>query len=81
MSYNTTKDELAYIAKKIKKIMKFNTKFYKNQEFGKWQRLEKSFNEKGKGSSKNKKIEYFNCGGLRNFATNYPSPKDVKKLI
>ena len=35
MSYNTTKDELAYIAKKIKKIMKFNTKFYKNQEFGK----------------------------------------------
>ena len=78
MSYNTTKDGLAYMAKKIKNIMKFNTKFYKNQEFRKGQRPQKSSNEKGKGSSKSKKIEYFNCGGLRNFATDYPSPKDTK---
>ena len=74
MSYNTTKDELDYMAKKIKNIMKFNTKFYKNQEFGKGQS-----NEKRKGSSENNKIEYFNYGGLRNFATNFPSPKDIKK--
>ena len=75
MSYNITKDELAHMAKRIKKIMKFNKKLYKNQESVKGKRLEKSSNEKGKSSSKGTKIECFNCGGLRHFATGYPSPK------
>ena len=35
MTYNITRDELAHMAKRIKKVMKFNKRFYKNQEFGK----------------------------------------------
>ena len=45
--------------------MKFNIRFYKNQESGKGKRPnEQSSNEKGKGFSKGKKIECFNYGGL-----------------
>ena len=81
ISYNTIKDELAHMAKRIKNIMKFNKKFYKNQESRKEKRLEKSSNEKGKGSSKGKKIECFNYGGQENFATDSPSPKYIKKSM
>ena len=35
---------------------------------------------KGKGSSRGKKVEYFNCGGLGK-AHDYPSPKDIKKSM
>ena len=57
------------MAKKIKRVMKFNKRFYKNQEFGKGIRSnEQSSNEKGKGSSKGKKVECFNYGGLGHYA-------------
>ena len=31
MSYDITKSEFTYMAKRIKRIMKFNKRFYKNQ--------------------------------------------------
>ena len=86
MSYNIARDELAHLAKKIKKVMKFNKRFYKNQESGKGKRLneqtpQKSSNDKGKGSSKGKKIECFNYRGLRQSSNDCPSSKDVKKFM
>ena len=57
MAYDITRDELAYMAKRIKKVMKFNKSFYKNQQFGIGKRLnEQSSNDKGKSFSKDKKI-------------------------
>ena len=50
--------------------MKLNKRFYKNQE-----------SRKGKGSSKGKKICYFNYGGLGHFANDRHSPKDIKMSI
>ena len=38
MSYDIAKDELAHMAKRIKKVMKFNKMFYKNQESRKGKR-------------------------------------------
>ena len=38
-------------------------------------------NDKGKGSSKGKKICCFNYGGLGHFANDCPSPKDIKMSI
>ena len=35
LSCDITSDELARVAKKIKRAMKFNKKFYENQEFRK----------------------------------------------
>ncbi|KAL6342238.1 hypothetical protein AAG906_006857 [Vitis piasezkii] len=47
--------------------MKFNKKFYKNQESEKGKSPnEKSSNEKRKGSSKGKKVQCFNCRGFDN---------------
>ena len=44
MRYDITRDELAHIAKKIKNVMKFNRKFYENQESRKRKRpKDKSF--------------------------------------
>ena len=61
MPHNITRDGLAHMAERIKKVMKFNKKFYKNQESKKWKRPnEQSSKEKDKGSSKCKKIECFN---------------------
>lgn len=58
MPYNITKDELAHMAKSIKKFMKFNRKFFKNQEFRKENRLNDKFcKENDKSFSKSKKIE------------------------
>ena len=80
MPYNITKDKLAHMVKRIKKVMKFNKKVYKNQEFEKGKRLsEQSSKEKHKDSSKDKKVECFNYGGLGHFATNCTSPRDIKK--
>ena len=80
--YDITRDELAYMAKMIKRVMKFNKRFYKNQESGKRKRLnEQSSNKKEKGSFKDKKLECFNCGGLRHYTHDCPSPKDIKKSI
>ena len=56
MSYNINKDEFAHMTKRIKKVMKFNKMFYKNQESKKGKRIEQSSKEKDKGSSKGKKI-------------------------
>ena len=66
--------------------MKFNKRFYKNQDSGKRKRPnvqmpKKSLNDKGKGSSKGKKIECFNCGGLGHYVNDYASPKDIKKSM
>ncbi|KAL6323752.1 hypothetical protein AAG906_002220 [Vitis piasezkii] len=62
--------------------MKFNKRFYKNQKSGKGKSPnEQSSNEKRKGSSKGKKIESFNCGGLGHYAQDCPSPKDAKKSM
>ena len=62
--------------------MKFNKKFYKNQEFRKGKKpKEQSSNEKRKGSSKGKEIKFYNCGSLGHYAHNCPSPKDVKKSM
>ena len=55
---------------RIKKVMKLNKRFYKNQE-----------SRKGKGSSEGKKVECFNYGGLGHFPTNCPILKDFKKSI
>ena len=64
------------MAKRIKKAMKFNKRFYKNQDLGKGKRPnEQSFNKKEKGSTKGKKVECFNCGSVRH----YPSHKNIKK--
>ena len=65
MLYDITMNELAQMTKIIKKVMKFNKRFYKKEESGKEKRpseqtFEKSSNDKGKGSSKGKKIECFN---------------------
>ena len=38
MSYDITHDELAHMAKRIKRAMRFNKRFYKNQELGKGKR-------------------------------------------
>ena len=43
MPNNITRDELDYIAKRIKNVMKFNKKFYKNQEFGKRKKQQVEF--------------------------------------
>ena len=52
------------MTKRVKRVMKFNKMFYKNQESGKWKRPnEQSSNEKRKGFSKGKKVECFNRGG------------------
>ena len=67
---------------RIKKVMKLNKRFYKNQESRKGKRSnEQTSNEKGKGSSEGKKVECFNYGGLGHFATNCPILKDFKKSI
>ena len=80
--YDITRDELAFMAKRIKRVMKFNKRFYKNQESGKWKGPNKqSSNEKGKGSSKGKKVKCFNCGGLGHYAQYCPSPKDAKNSM
>ena len=82
MTYNIARDKLAYMAKRIKKVMKFNKKFFKNQESGKEKRPnDKSSKENDKGSSKGKKVECFNCGGLRHFTIDCPSPKNIKKSM
>ena len=66
--------------------MKFNRRFYNNQESKKGKRPNKqtikmSSNDKGKGSFKGKKIECFKCGGLGHYANDCPSPKDAKKFM
>ena len=66
--------------------MKFNRRFYNNQESKKWKRpneqtIKMSSNDKGKGSFKGKKIECFNCGVLGHYANDCPSPKDAKKFM
>ncbi|KAL6349858.1 hypothetical protein AAG906_001745 [Vitis piasezkii] len=43
--------------------------------------MTKMIKRKEKGSSKDKKIECFNCGGLRHYAHDCPSPKDIKKFM
>ncbi|KAL6350146.1 hypothetical protein AAG906_004084 [Vitis piasezkii] len=54
----------------------------KNQESRKGKSPnEQSSNEKGKGSSKGKKVECFNYGGLGHYAQDCPNPKDIKKFI
>ena len=69
MQYDITHDELAHMVKRIKRVMKFNKRFYKNQEYGKGKRHnELSSNEKRKSSSKGNKFECFNCGGLGHYA-------------
>ena len=81
MPYNITRDELAHLAKRIKKIMKFNKRFYKNQESRKRKRPnEQSSKEKDKGSSKGKKVECFNYGGLRHSLPIVLTPKISKSL-
>ena len=81
MPYNIIKDKLAHLAKRIKKVMKFNKRFYKNQEFGKGKRPKQSSKENNKGSSNGKKVECFNCGGLGHFAIDCPDTKDMKKFM
>ena len=82
MPHNITRDGLAHMAERIKKVMKFNKKFYKNQESKKWKRPnEQSSKETDKGSSKCKKIECFNSGGLGHIAIDYSNPKDIKKSM
>ena len=66
--------------------MKFNRRFYNNQESKKGKRPNKqtikmSSNDKGKGSFKGKKIECFNGGGIGHYANNCPSPKNIKKFM
>ena len=49
--------------------MKFNKRFYKNQKSRKEKRPnEQSSNEKEKGSSKGKKVECFNYGGMEHYS-------------
>ena len=82
MPYDITSDELAHMAKRIKRVMKFNNKYYKNQESRKRKRPnEQSSNKKRKGSSNGKKVECFNCGGLGHYAQYCPSPKDAKNSM
>ena len=70
---------MAHMVKRIKKVMEFNKRFYKNQESRKWKRLnEKSSEENDKGFSKDKKVQCFKCGSLEQFATNCLSPKNIK---
>ena len=58
MPYDIIHDELVHMAKRIKRAIKFNKKFYKNQEFGKGKiPNEQSSSEKGKCSSIGKKVE------------------------
>ena len=62
--------------------MRFNKRLYQNQESGKGKRPNKqSSNEKRKSSSKGKKIECYNCGGLRHYDNDCSSPKDAKKFM
>ena len=69
MKYDITKGELAHMAKKIKKVMKFNRMFYKYQESRKGKRPnEQSSNKKRKDSFKGKKVECFNSGSLGHYA-------------
>ena len=82
MPYNITIDELGRMAKRVKRIMKFNKRFYKNQKFGKGKRPnEQSSNEKAKGSSKGKKVECFKYGGLGHYAQVVLVPNISKKFM
>ena len=70
------------MAKNIKRVMNLNKRFYKNQESRKGKSPnEQSSNEKGKGSSKGKKVECFNYRGLGHYAQDCPNPKDIKKFM
>ena len=44
-------------------------------------KIEKSSKEKDKGYFKGKKIECFNCEGLRHVSSDCPSPKDINKSM
>ena len=82
MPYDITHNELAHMVKGIKRVMRFNKSLYKNQEFGNGKRPnEQLFNDKGKGSSKGKKVECFNCGGLAHYSQECPSLKNIKKSM
>ena len=81
MPYNITIDELGGMAKMVKRIMKCNKRFYKNQKFGKGKRPdEQSSNEKAKGSSKGKKVECFKYGGLGHYSQVVLVPNISKSL-
>ena len=69
MPKDITHDELAHMPKRIKRAMRFNKMFYKNQELGKRKGPnEQTSNEKGKGSFKDKKVEFFNYGGVGHYS-------------
>ena len=80
MINDLTRDELAHMAKRIKRAMRLTKKTNKDQESGKRKSTNKFSKENYKGTSKDKKIKCSNYGGLRHFATNCPSsnPKDMK---
>ena len=62
------------------RVMRFNKRFYKNQESGKGKRPnEQLSNEKGKGFSKGKKVICFNYGGMGYYSQECPRPKNIKK--
>ena len=70
------------MAKRIKRVLKFNKMFYQNQEFEKGKSPnEKSSSKKRKGSSRGKKVQCFNCRGLGHSAQDCLSPKYAKKSI
>ena len=82
MPYDITSDELTHMTKRIKRVMKFNKRFYKIQESRKGKRPnEQSSKKKRKGSSKGKKVKCFNCGGLGHYAQVCPSLKNIKNSM
>ena len=69
------------MAKCVKEALKFHRRTNRKQESGKGKHFEKSVKEKGKGFSKGKNVEYFNCGGLGHVSFDCLGSKDITKSI
>lgn len=54
---------------------------FQNQTLGGEKKLNNNPKEKEKGSSKDKKVEGFNYGGLWHMVADCPSPKKLQMLI